>query len=132
MTAEEKFERRRKVKIYSITAGISLVVGFGIFALLAWAIQIAYMDAFAFAGLILLTIGFFAFATKEGFFDFATYGFKQFGSMLFSKKPNQHNGYADYLAEKKEKRKNSSNYSVVIMLVGIAYLLGMFIFYIIS
>lgn len=82
------------------------------------------MDGFAFGAVILISFSVLIWISNEGFFDLAAYGFKQFGNMLFSKKPNVYNDYAGYKSYKREIRENKPKYFLSVLIVGLLFLLS--------
>lgn len=123
----KQIQKKKFTKTYVITSIISAVIGFGIFSIFVFAFKNPISDGFLGAGVILMSAGALCWIAHEGFFDFASYGFKQLGSMIFSKEANQHNSYEEYQVQKREIRKDSSKYFVVIMIVGLLYFVGVII-----
>lgn len=120
-------EKVRKSKRPYIIAGIvSLLLGLTIF-LLFFLIQdqtmLSACDGTAYASIALICGSGLIYITRTGFFDFATYGFRQLGNMVFSKKANKDNDYVAYREVKKEERKSGSNYYIVVFFVGALFLL---------
>lgn len=120
---------KKNLKIYLIWLAISLVVGAVIFLCfyLSNKSKLGALDGTSFAGVILICCAGLIFVTKQGFFDFASYGIRQFGSMLFAKKPNAYNDFAGYKEYKTIRRKNDSYYYAVIAIVGVLFLISYFI-----
>ncbi len=116
-------------KPYIIALIISIIIGTGVF--LAFFLpkknMYAALNATVFAGVILLSIGGLSYVAKEGFFDFASYGFKQLGFMIFGRKPNAYNDYPGYREYKNETRKNQSNYFLVFLAVGSLFIIAFII-----
>ena len=125
-------EKKINLKPYIIAGIISLLVGISIFCLIVFAFKKAVIDGFAFAALILVSIGGLIWISREGFFDFASYGFRQFGNALFSKKPNEYNDFAEYKEYKSENRENRSKYYLSMLIVGSVFLITTIILFIIS
>ena len=119
-------------KPYIIAGIISLLFGIGIFCLFYFAIKRSLMDGTSYAAIILLSVAAFAWISKEGFFDLLSFGFKQLGSMIFSKKPSEYNDYPGYKEMMAEKRKSSSNYFIAIAIVGVLYLIATLIIYLVT
>lgn len=124
---KNKIQKKKFIKTYIITSIVSAVIGFGIFSIFVFAAKNPLSDGFLGAAIILMCSGALCWVAHEGFFDFVSYGFKQLGSMMFSKEPNKNNSYQDYQAQKREIRKDSSKYFVCIMIVGLLYFLGVII-----
>ena len=117
-------KKRINWKAHIISAIISLIIGAGVF-LLFFLTNKSYFGALngtAFAGVVLLSFGGLAFVAKEGFFDFASYGFKQFGSMLFGRVPNAYNDYPSYRDFKQERRKNTPHFYISFLIIGALFM----------
>ena len=133
-------KQKFRIKPYIIAAIVSLIIGAGIFCLYFFVKAqtsgyglIVGCDASFIAGAVVASIAFFMFASSEGFFDFVSYGFKQLGSTMFSKNPNQFNNYADYRQQKKISRKQSPKIHFAVLIIGTAFLIAgivLFILYI--
>ena len=124
-------EKKIVWKPYIISGIISLFFGIGIFCLVVFAFQKAYVDGTAFAALFLISAAGLIWVSREGFFDLASYGFKQFGNMLFSKKPNEFNDFAGYKEYKRESRENKSKYYLSVLAIGGVFLLATIILFVI-
>ena len=127
----ENNEKKINWKPYIIAGIISLLLGLGIFFLFRFAFKFAYFDSTAFAALILVSSAGLIWISREGFFDFASYGFRQFGNALFSKKPNEYNDFATYKNYKQETRENKSKYYLSMLIVGGLFLIVTIILFII-
>ena len=125
-------EKKIVWKPYIIAGIISLLFGIGIFCLVVFAFQKAVVDGTAFAALFLISASGLIWVSREGFFDLASYGFKQFGNMLFSKKPNEYNDFAGYKEYKRETRENRSKYYLSVLVIGGVFLIATLIIFIIS
>ena len=124
-------EEKRKInwKAHIIAAIISLIIGAGIFLLfyLRNKTMIGAMNGVTLAGVILISIGGLSFVARQGFFDFASYGFKQLGSMIFGRVPNAYHDYPSYRDYKAEGRKNSSHFYITILIIGGLFIISYFI-----
>ena len=127
----ENNEKKFDWKPFIIAGIISLIIGISIFCLVVFAFKKAYVDGAAFATLTLVSSGVLIWVAREGFFDFASYGFRQFGNALFSKKPNEYNDFAGYKNYKQETRKNRPSYFFSLLVVGGVFLVATIIFFII-
>ena len=127
----ENNEKKINWKPYIIAGIISLLLGLGIFFLFRFAFKFAYFDSTTFAALILVSSAGLIWISREGFFDFASYGFRQFGNALFSKKPNEFNNYAGYKEYKNETREKRSKYYISVAIVGAVFLLATIIVFIV-
>ena len=127
----ENNEKRINWKPYIIAGIISLLLGIGIFCIVYFAAGLPAVDGTAFGALILISAGGLIWVAREGFFDLASYGFRQFGNMIFSKKANQFNDFAGYKEAKRETRENRSKYYLSLLAVGALFLIATIILYII-
>ena len=125
-------EKKIILKPFIIAGIISLLFGIGIFCLVVFAFKMAIVDGTAFAAVFLISSALLIWISREGFFDLAGYGFRQFGNMLFSKKPNAYNDYAGYKNYKRETREKRAKYYISTLIVGAAFLLATIIIFIIS
>lgn len=121
----EKEKKKSFLKEYLITAGITLVIGVGLFFLFFFVVDnggfVGAIDGTGITGLILISIGLLIFVSRQGFFDIFSYGFKQMGSMMFSRKPNENNDFAKYQQDKRISREKKSKYYLVIVAVGVLF-----------
>ncbi len=113
-------------KPYIISTVISLLIGVGIFLIfyLTKKSEYAALNGASFAAVILISFGGLSYVAREGFFDFASYGFKQLGTMIFGKNPNAYNDYAGYKEYKNERRKAVSHFYIPFLIVGGLFLLA--------
>ena len=125
-------EKKIILKPFIIAGIISLLFGIGIFCLVVFAFKMAIVDGAAFAAVFLISSALLIWISREGFFDLAGYGFRQFGNMLFSKKPNAYNDYAGYKNYKRESREKRAKYYISTLIVGTVFLLVTIIIFIIS
>lgn len=79
------------------------------------------------SAVILLGLGGLMFVANEGFFDIFSYGFKQVGSSLFGKKPNENNDFAGYKEQGKIKRESKPKIFISILISGIVFLVTMIV-----
>lgn len=116
--------KRKSFKEYLITSIISFVIGVGIF-LLVYFIRgkglVGASDGCLLSAAILISACGLIYVTREGFFDIFAYGFKQLGSMIFSKKANANNDFPGYKEEKRIFRQNKTRYYLFIGLVGLVF-----------
>ena len=121
-------EEKRKInwKVHIITSIIFTIIGAGIFLAFFLPNKTMYsaLNGTAFSGIILLSFGGLSWVAREGFFDFASYGFKQLGNMIFGRKANAYNDYPSYRDFKNERRKNSSHFYVSILIIGALFLIA--------
>ena len=121
-------EEKRKInwKVHIITSIIFIIIGTGIFLafFLPNKTMFGALNGTAFSGVILLGFGGLSFVGKQGFFDFASYGFKQFGNMIFGRVPNAYNDYPSYKEFKDEKRKKESHFYVSVLIIGALFMIA--------
>ena len=118
-------------KPYIISGIISLLSGVFIFILLFLILKRPAMDGTAFASILLISSAILIWVSREGFFDIFSYGFRQFSSSVFSKKPNQFNDFSSYKEYKYEIREKRSKYYLSMALVGALFLIATLVLYII-
>lgn len=105
-----------------ITFIVSLAVGATIFCLfffLRGKTMIAAVDGAAVGAVSVLFLGLLFWMHHLGAFDTFVFGFKQLGSMMFSKDPRKEGTYAEYREKKTEIRSNSSYNFIAIIFAGI-------------
>ena len=131
-----KIQKKKFTKTYVITSIVSFVVSAGIFCMIVfwfkgplpetgtYAFYKQLSDGASVTGIIVFSVGALSWVGKQGFFDFASFGFKQLGTMLFNKKAKTQYTYEEYLVNKQEGRKDTSNFFIPIMIVGFMFLLA--------
>ena len=127
-------EKRRNLKPHVIAISISVIVEIVIFCLFFFIKGIGLISAIdgcAVGALVLLASGGLIFVSRNGFFDIFSYGFKQLGSQIFSKNPNQHNDFPAYKEAKNKSREKSSKYYISVLFVGLFFLIFALILWII-
>ena len=113
-----------------ITLLVSLVIGGAIFCLVFFLKNqniVAAVDAAAISSVSVLCIGLLLWMAHLGAFDTFAFGFKQLGSMIFSKEPRRDGQYQDYRKDKILKRTNSSYNFVAVILAGLLLLIAVII-----
>lgn len=118
---------RKYLKVYLITAFVSLAVGVGIFCLyyfLRDRTLLAAIDGVTMAGVILLGVGLLCLLGRFGAYDTMSYGFKQMFASMFAKEANKYNDMSEYKEEKRIKRESSSYYYVVMMIVSLLFFIA--------
>lgn len=101
---------------------VSLITGGGIFCLfffLGERTLLTAVNGATLGSVVVLLIGLLLLMSYLGAFDTFAFGFKQLGSMMFSKDPRKEGTYQEYRENKIEKRKSSSYYPVVIIIAGL-------------
>ncbi|MBO4703293.1 MAG: DUF3899 domain-containing protein [Bacilli bacterium] len=116
------FEQIKKHwRINLITFFASLLLGGGIFCLIFFLRNmtiIAAVDGAAIGSVIVIFIGLLMLVNHLGAFDTFSFGFKQLGTMMFSKDPRKENSYQEYREDKILRRSNSSYNFVIVILTG--------------
>ena len=119
------------LKPYIIAGIISFVLGVFIFILIFIILKKPAVDGLAFGALALLASSGLIWIAREGFFDIFSYGFKQLGNSMFSKKPNEFNNYSEYRIAKNEVREKRSKYYISVAIVGAFFLLATLIVFLV-
>ena len=119
------------LKPYIVAGIISLLFGIFIFVLFFFILKWAALDGTGYASIILISVAGLTWIAREGFFDIFSYGFRQLGSTLFSKKPNEYNDFSSYKEFKYEIRQKRSKYYISILIVAGLFLIVTIILYII-
>ena len=94
---------------------ITLLIGFGAVALIAWsrdlfaqtaAVEVYHIlcDAFFAVGVLITCVGLLVFSTNEGTFDMLVYGTKSFFDMFRKNKTLQYDTFYDYRMSRAEKK----------------------------
>lgn len=111
-----------------ITFAISLIVGLLVTFLLPLSgnyVLYDFINSTTLAGVVLIGSGILSLLARMGAFDTFSYGFKQMGSMLFSRhEPNKYNDMASYKDDKRTKRSSSPDYYLAIMAAGILFFIA--------
>ena len=118
---------RKHLKVYSITAIVSLVLGVGIFCLYYFLRDrtiTAAIDGVTMAGVILLGVGLLCLLGRFGAYDTMSYGFKQMFASMFAKEANKYNNMAEYKEDKRIQRESSSYYYVIMMIVSLLFFIA--------
>ena len=139
---EEKQKKVINWKAYIIMTIIVTIIGAFIYLLFCVIIkrQIAdgsYVsfppaDGTVFAFLFLSLLGVFMWLGREGVFDIFAYGFKQFGSVHFTKNPNQFNDFPGYKQDKMIKRTKRPKLFVIPFIIGGLFLIATLILHFIA
>lgn len=126
---KKAFEQIRKHWITNlITFFVSLAIGVAIFLVMFLTrgrTIVAAIDGVTVGGLVVLAMGLLYWLGFLGAFDFVAFGFKQFGTMLFSKDPRKAGHYPDYQEGRRQKRLNSSYNFFIMMAVGLLILIAL-------
>ncbi len=138
-------EKEKKVinwKPYIITTIIVTIIGAFIYVLFRFILKVKTadgnlanrppLDGAGFAFLILALLGVFMWLGREGVFDIFAYGFRQFGSVHFTKNPNQFNDFPGYKQDKMIKRSKRPKLFLVPFIISGLFLIATLILYIIA
>ena len=124
-------KKKINLKPYIISGIISLLLGVFIFILFFLILKRPALDGTAYAAIILISSAGLIWVAREGFFDIFSYGFRQLGSTILSKKANEYNDYSGYRQFKNEIREKRSKYYFSIAVVGLLFLVATVILYLI-
>ena len=124
-------KKKINLKPYIISGIISLLLGIFIFILFFIILKRPALDGTAYAAIILISSAGLIWVAREGFFDIFSYGFRQLGSTILSKKANEFNDYSGYRQFKNEIREKRSKYYFSIALIGLLFLVATVILYLI-
>ena len=124
-------KKKINLKPYIISGIISLLLGVFIFILFFLILKRPALDGTAYAAIILISSAGLIWVAREGFFDIFSYGFRQLGSTILSKKANEYNDYSGYRQFKNEIREKRSKYYFSIAITGLLFLVATVILYLI-
>ena len=121
-------EEKKKVfrwKPHIITGIIVSIIGAFIVLLFCVIIKNKKLlsDGFTLASFVLFAIAVFMWLGREGVFDIFSYGFKQFGSVHFTKNPTQFNDFPGYKEEKYQIRAKRAKTFITVFIVAALFLL---------
>lgn len=116
---------KKYLKVYVIVGLVSSAIGVTIFLLFYFLqhqglVPAANGTAVAFA--VLFGSGVLCWLGRFGAYDSMSYGFKQMAASLIAREANKYNDFAGYKANLAEKRKVSSHYYFVMMLISLLFL----------
>jgi len=124
-------KKKIDLKPYIISAIISLVLGIFIFILIFLILKKPVVDATAIPAIILISASILIWVAREGFFDIFSYGFRQLGTTMFSKKPNEFNNFASYKEMKNEVRDKRPKYYFSVAAIGVLFLVTTLILFLV-
>ena len=124
-------KKKINLKPYIISGIFSLLLGIFIFILFFIILKRPALDGTAYAAIILISSAGLIWVAREGFFDIFSYGFRQLGSTILSKKANEYNDYSGYRQFKNEIREKRSKYYFSIAITGLLFLVATVILYLI-
>jgi len=105
-----------------VTFIIAIVLGVGVFCLIFFLrgrTILAAVDGAALGSVTILFLGLLCLVNHFGAFDTFAFGFKQLGSMIFSKNARKAGNYRDYKEIKAEKRSKSSYNFISVIAAGL-------------
>lgn len=126
---KENFGTRFKKywKQYIIAMLICVAIGGVIFSLVYFLnnrSDIALSNGLTLAGGVLMAIGAMMWISKQGFFDFVSYGFKQMGASLFNRQnPIKYDDLPTYKQEQNKKRNSSPDFWFPVLVTGLLILI---------
>lgn len=115
---------------------ITLLVGFGLVALILWGkdlfgqtepVKIYHIlcDAFFVVGVVITSAGLLVFSANEGTFDMLSYGMTSFLDMFRKNKRNQYDTFFDYRMSKADKKVQFG----FLLICGVFFLAVSFVMY---
>ncbi len=128
-------EKEKKIinwKPYIIMSIINIIIGGFIIVLLFVIIRKPLLDGFLFAFMGLALLATIMWLGREGVFDIFAYGFRQFGSIHFTKNPTQFNDFPGYKQEKMTVRKKRAKLFVVTYIASAIFLIATLILYFVT
>ena len=105
-----------------VTFLIAIVVGVAIFCLIFFLRNqtiIAAVDGAAIGSMVVIFLGLLMWVAHLGAFDTFAFGFKQLGSMMFSKEPRKDGTFQDYKEGQRIKRENASYNFIAVISAGL-------------
>lgn len=117
-------------KAYLISFLIFMAIG-GLIVLIYYftheKVFVDLVDGATLSMIVLLGLGGLMFVSREGFFDVFSYGFKQLGSAMFSKKANEYNDFPGYKENKRVKREASPRLFLSALVSGAVFIVIMIV-----
>ena len=111
---------------------INIIIGGFIIVLLFVIIRKPLLDGFLFAFMGLALLATIMWLGREGVFDIFAYGFRQFGSIHFTKNPTQFNDFPGYKQEKMTVRQKRAKLFVVTYIASAIFLIATLILYFVT
>ena len=111
---------------------INLIIGSFILILLFVIIKRPLLDGTMFACLGLAVLATIMWLGREGVFDIFAYGFKQFGSIHFTKNPTQFNDFPGYKQDKMTKRSKRAKLYLATYIASAVFLIATLIIYFVT
>ena len=129
---EEKQKKVINWKAYIIISIINLIIASFIIVLLFVILKKPLLDGFVFAVMGLALLATIMWLGREGVFDIFAYGFRQFGSIHFTKNPTQFNDFPGYKQDKMTKRTKRPKLFVIPFIIGGLFLIATLILHFIA
>ena len=126
MKFKDRFIKHWKINLIVFLASIAVagIVFLLVFFLNNQVLKVACDTSFVCGG-ALIGVGLLCWIAKEGFFDFGTYGIKQFGHMLFNRDaPSKYDDFAQYKEVKNDKRYDAPDYYLSLLAAGALYIIA--------
>ena len=117
-------KKRINLKPYIIASIISIIISAGLFSIFVFALKEPISDGLVIPGVVLICASGLIFVSREGFFDFASYGFKQLGNAMFGKNPSEYKDLADYKIQASQVREKRSKYYLAVLTVGLMFFIA--------
>lgn len=127
-------KKKIDLKTHLIGGTIAFVLGIIIFLLfffLRGKNIISANDGLLASTVIILSIAGFMWIARNGFFDLLSYGFKQLGSMMFSKEASKYNDYPSYRLAANEVREKKPKTYISFLIVGGLFFVALIIVFIV-
>ena len=128
-------EEEKKVfrwKPYIIMSIINLIIASFIVVLVFVILKKPLLDGFTFAFMGLVLLATMMWLGREGVFDIFAYGFRQFGSIHFTKNPTQFNDFPGYKQDKMTKRQKRAKLFLVTYIASGLFLIATLIIYFVT
>ena len=128
-------EEEKKVvrwKPYIIMSIISLIIASFIVVLVFVILKKPLLDGFTFAFMALALLATMMWLGREGVFDIFAYGFRQFGSIHFTKNPTQFNDFPGYKQDKMTKRQKRAKLFLATYIASGVLLIATLIIYFVT
>lgn len=128
-------EEEKKVfrwKPYIITSIINLIIAAFIVVLVFIILKKPLLDGFTFAFIGLALLATMMWLGREGVFDIFAYGFRQFGSIHFTKNPTQFNDFPGYKQDKMTKRSKRAKLYLATYIASAVFLIATLIIYFVT
>ena len=113
---------------YIVATIVAFLIGFTFFALFYfWFGKFTIIGAIngtSVGGAVLVGSCILTWVTREGAFDFLTYGFKQMFTSMFGRQANKYNDFVEYKEQKNIKREAAGYYYLSLLVVGLLHFIA--------